>query len=140
MAVETEKIKKDSVEKFPNRWRKGVSGNPLGKPKGIKHERTLLQEAIKIVESDPRTICNCQIIAGVLDRSIPRCQTIREHFIRRGLVNDAVVSGVLKKLEPDLVHDTTDRKPTTINILYGHAQEIKPPQKVQVFEGTSADT
>lgn len=109
-------------------FQKGISGNPLGRPKGLKNERTLLQDALYSVESDPRTICNCQVVLGVFKTDIPRCKTVREHFIRRGLVNDQVISAVLKKLEPDLVNDMGNRNAVTINIITG-----KESSSLQVF-------
>lgn len=99
-----------------------------GRPKGSRPEKNLLQEAIKVVEKDPLTICNCQMIVGGLDLKRPRCKTVREHFIRRGLLNDQVIGAVLKKLEPDLVYETGAQAPTVINVvrIYKDQAAIEP--------------
>jgi hypothetical protein len=43
----TEKIKKDGRLSNPQLFRKGISGNPAGKPKGVKHFNTLFNELLK---------------------------------------------------------------------------------------------
>jgi hypothetical protein len=69
----------DKTEKKQGKFRKGRSGNPLGRPKGIRNKATLLAEAL--LEDEIEGICrkaieeakrgNIQAIKLVLDRILP---------------------------------------------------------------------
>lgn len=45
----------NSGEKYSNRWRKGQSGNPSGKPRGARHKATLAAEALLDGEAEALT-------------------------------------------------------------------------------------
>ena len=62
---------------------KGVSGNPLGRPKGRFTSKTLMK-AIEAVEKED----------GNID--------ILKHFIRRALSSDQILVALMRKLIPDL--------------------------------------
>lgn len=102
----------------PHRWKKGQSGNPFGRAKGHRIERTLLQEALRLVESDTKTICSCQFRQN--GKRIPgkkRCATVREHFIRRSLAVENVLPALMRKLDPDLERQMGDPI-RVINVIY----------------------
>lgn len=95
----------------PN-WRRGVSGNPGGRPKGCDPRLALLK-ALARVEKEK----------GV---------TFAEHFCRIAFDADArmptLAVALARKLWPDLTGETGVRGPITINIVYG-AEKLA----VQVF-------
>ena len=78
----------------PN-WKKGVSGNPKGRPKKGLTEGDMLLAAIDKMEKFKRL-------------------SILEHLVDRAYENDAVLIALLKKLVPDL-------KSMDINALFGGA-------------------
>ena len=73
--------------KESTQFKKGVSGNPAGKPKGALSEITLLKKAIAKVENNKKI-------------------SLYEHAIERAYVNDSVLIAILKKL----IADTADIK------------------------------
>ena len=97
----------------PN-WKKGVSANPAGKPKGARTEATILRDTLhrleKNIEEAKAFLCACQ------------CTTIREHFTKRAFQDDKVLVAYMKKIEPDLTQETGQKAPSVINIVYGHLQ------------------
>ena len=42
----TSPLQSPSAERYPNRWHKGQSGNPNGRPLGSRHRATLLAESL----------------------------------------------------------------------------------------------
>lgn len=61
--------KSDQKQNKPWLFQPGQSGNPAGKPKGIRHMSTLLEEAIKKVAEDTGTPEDIAIIKTVIDRA-----------------------------------------------------------------------
>ena len=67
----------------PN-WKKGVSGNPNGRPKGTKNFITILNKALK-------------------DAEAKHGKHLIDHAIEKSYESDAVLMAVLKKLIPDRI-------------------------------------
>jgi len=69
----------DKTEEKQRKYQKGKSGNPLGRPRGVRNKATLLAE--KLLENEAEEICrqaielakkgNIQAIKIVLDRILP---------------------------------------------------------------------
>ena len=108
------------------RWRKGVSGNPHGRPKGALNLGKAIRDVLLDVEAKGITKCNCE--------SVTPCRTFKEHFVRRALVNDQVATALMKKLDPDLVHESGQGKPTEIKIFYGYGPQFQPLNRIQVLQ------
>ena len=66
----------------PN-WKKGVSANPKGRPKGSRDFATELLQAIKTVEKRDK-------------------QKLLEYAVSRAMTSDKVLCALLSKLVPDL--------------------------------------
>ena len=133
--IATPEIKKSELfGGKPHRYEKGWEGGP-GRPKGSKAEKTLLHDAIKLVEQDPKTICSCQYEKdGTKIKGVARCKTLREHFIRRGFASEAILPSVMKKVEPDLVQETGQRSPSVVNIVYNFGPSSALQNRVQAFQ------
>jgi len=69
----------------PSRFPKGTSGNPNGRPKGIRNRPTVIEfeQSIARVEKKKR-------------------KNLIDHFIERAYENDKVLIAVMKKRFPDL--------------------------------------
>ncbi len=60
-----QEIKRNPDGTFPE----GVSGNPAGKPKGVRHLSTLLEEAIRRVAEDTGTPEDVAIVKKVIEKA-----------------------------------------------------------------------
>ncbi len=116
-------------EQRPGHWFKpGVSANPGGRSKGSRNASSLLRDALKAVEkqrakSAPKTPCRCTI------RGYPSCATLNQHFTNQAFLDNAVMIAYERKLVPDLTHETGERQPVNINVIYaGHgAVQVRQP-------------
>ena len=64
-------------------WKKGQSGNPLGRQKGIRSEAEKLRQALKKVEKE-------------------RDVDFYQHFCERALEDNHILIALMKKLVPDM--------------------------------------
>lgn len=100
---------------MPHRFKKGVSGNPAGKPKGTLDITTQLN---KITEE--------------LQASISRVEKIKnkkllDHFVERAFEDDKVLIACTKKIMPDLIRTEGDDKGgTRVYILQPVDKDGKP--------------
>ena len=110
-----------------NRFRKGQSGNPAGKPKGARHKTTLLAE--RLMQDDVEKIVNAVLTAArngdmmaakiILDRiapvrrsnsfDLPRIECRTDRLAARVAVLDAVANGDLTPGEAADIFNLIDR-------------------------------
>lgn len=64
-------------------WKKGQSGNPFGRQKGIRSEAEKLRQAVKKVEKE-------------------RGVDFYQHFCERALEDNHILIALMKKLVPDM--------------------------------------
>jgi hypothetical protein len=111
----TSPMQSSPAERYPNRWRKGQSGNPNGRPLGSRHRATLLAESLldgqseeliqKTIElalggdTTALRICIDRIIAPRRDRPtsfrLPPISMASDAVAAMGAVADAVADGEL---------------------------------------------
>lgn len=60
---------KQEVRDDKGRFVPGVSGNPAGKPKGVRHMTSLLEDAIRKVAEDNGTPEDVQIVKSVIQKA-----------------------------------------------------------------------
>ena len=94
------------MEKKDTRFKKGVSGNPAGKPKGALSEKTLLIKAIAKVEKKEKI-------------------SLYEHFVKRALVSDMVLVALFKKLISDKAGLELPNEGDSITLIYEPANKNK---------------
>ncbi len=126
----------DKTEKKQGKFRKGQSGNPLGRPKGIRNKATLAAEAL--FEDEIEGICrkaiekamqgNIQAIKIILDRILPPKKDgpifIDLPVIKTGSdileaiqrVGAAVCHGELSPLDGDILTRLIDRQARAIEM------------------------
>lgn len=75
--------KQIKTDKYPNRWKKGESGNPNGRPHAPETEE--LRQALHLAKKKHGD------------------SSILEHFVERAYENDQVLIALIKKLLPDKV-------------------------------------
>ena len=93
--------------KLPSRpwlFQPGQRANPHGRPKGSRDFTIELMRGLRVVEKEER-------------------KSMIEHAWRRAFVNDKVMMGMLKKIVPDLVHNTGDGT-KVLSITYNDGRSI----------------
>jgi Family of unknown function (DUF5681) len=115
----TSPMQTPSAERYPNRWRKGQSGNPNGRPLGSRHRTTLLAESLldgqseeliqKTIEralggdTTALRICIDRIIAPRRDRPLsfrlPEINSAQDAVAAIGAITDGVDGGDLTPAE-----------------------------------------
>ena len=80
-------VKQMETNKYPNRWKKGQSGNPYGRPNNPEVEE--LRQAIRSA------------------RKLNGNRSILAHFVQRAYINDVVLIALMKKLLPDKLSPLT---------------------------------
>jgi hypothetical protein len=108
-----------AVDRYPNRWRKGQSGNPKGRPLGSRHRATVLAESLldgqtqeliqKTIElalagdSTALRLCVERIIAPRRDRPVdfklPAITSVADAVAAIGAIADGVANGELTPAE-----------------------------------------
>lgn len=83
------------------RWKKGVSGNPAGRPSGARDLWPELYEALRTVEEKKKKLFAVRLVE--LSWNNPHCAV-----------------ALAKKFWPDLTQDTNPR-PSIVNIVYGYS-------------------
>ncbi len=85
-----------SSERNQVTWKKGQSGNPAGKPKGITNKYSLkeLRKAVERVEKE-------------FDHKL------LDHFVEQAFYDNKVLGMLLKKFLPDLKHTDIDASLST---------------------------
>lgn len=86
------------------RFKEGVSGNPAGKPKGIRHMSTLLEEAIKKVAEGDAEPADILIVKKLIEKA------------KQG--NDKSVEMVFDRLEgkaPQKIDVTSNEKTISVS-------------------------
>ena len=104
------------MKKKDTRFKKGVSGNPAGKPKGALTEVTLLKKAIAKVEKEKKV-------------------SLYEHFVERALVSDMVLVALLKKLLPDKAGIELPNEGDNITLIYEPANKNKNNRDIPKEQG-----
>jgi hypothetical protein len=115
----TSPMQSPPAERYPNRWRKGQSGNPNGRPLGSRHRATLLAESLldgqseeliqKTIElalggdTTALRICMDRIIAPRRDRplnfQLPAVSNAQDAVAAIAAITDGVASGDLTPAE-----------------------------------------
>lgn len=101
--TDKERIRQPQPEALkPYGFKPGVSGNPKGCPKGIKHVGTIIAE-----------------IATQIQSSINRVEkqnnkNLLDHFVERAFSSDRILAEIMAKLMPDLIKGSDAGKPVQI--------------------------
>lgn len=115
----THDLQSRRVDRYPNRWRKGQSGNPNGRPLGSRHRATLLaenlldgqteelvQKTIELALSGDSTalrLCMDRIIAPRRDRPVDfrlsGLNSVADAVTAIAAITDGVASGELTPAE-----------------------------------------
>lgn len=100
-------------EKKDTRFKPGKPGGP-GRPKGSRDFVTELLHAMRKVEKQPGR------------------KPILEHAWEQAYENPKLLAALLKKIIPDLQHQTGNTPPTSVNVIYGHqAARVQVVQPVE---------
>jgi hypothetical protein len=117
--AKTNEIQLRPVDRYPNRWRKGQSGNPKGRPLGSRHRATVLAEWLldgqteelirKTIElalggdSAALRLCIERIIPPRRDRPVdfrlPALNSVADALAAITAITDGVASGELTPAE-----------------------------------------
>jgi len=89
-------------------FKKGVSGNPGGKPKGTKHSMT-----VDMMDELLRAIANTKE-----KKEISKGKSILEHFVERAYKSDTVLNAFMKKLIPDRTFNIEDFRNGNIKVVF----------------------
>jgi len=93
------------MNKGRTHWKKGHSGNPKGRPKGVS-EIDVFRQALITVEKDKK-------------------QKLYEYAIERAFVSDIVLVAILKKLIPDKTGIELPNEGDSITLIYEPATKNK---------------
>ncbi len=117
--TKTNELQPRPDDRYPNRWRKGQSGNPKGRPLGSRHRATVLAESLldgqteeliqKTIElalggdTTALRLCIEQIIAPRRDRPVdfklPALNGAEDAMVAMGTIADGVATGDLAPAE-----------------------------------------
>lgn len=100
------------------RFVKGVRGGP-GRRKGERDFRTELVHALRIVEKS-------------------KCQSVFVRAWELAWADETMMSALLRKLLPDLSHQTGQSPPTQVNVIYGHQQRVQVVEPIPAEDGDGA--
>ena len=113
--------------KQDTRFKPGKSGNPTGRPKGIRNAEGLLDEALKAVQQKRSILkepCLCTIKYSAICKE--PCVTIDEHFVRQAFLDSSILTAFQKKRIPDLQHSTGEtQQPIVFQIIQYGAQPME---------------
>jgi hypothetical protein len=86
--MSTEKEKKEVAPS--SRWKKGQSGNPLGRPKGAKGKAAELRRAIEDTALDQMSEAMPQLIESALEMALSGNETMLKFCLERFLPKAAI--------------------------------------------------